>query len=176
MSKKVDFDNTYTARATGHFHGLESREAGTADAASRIAAQREFGATGDLNLLRGYSVPDGASLTGTLENSNAWNYGETRRDRGDIARLVNAANAGRKGGRNNKSKRRKYRKSNNPSRKKQPIKRIDSIKNVSKNKRKFIFKLFWSSITANVSRLVAFAKPANCVLSAKIEFLREKQA
>lgn len=47
----------------------------------------------------------------------------------------------------------KYRKSNNPSRKKQPIKRIDSIKNVSKNKRKFIFKLFWSSITANGPRI-----------------------
>jgi hypothetical protein len=114
----VDFDNTYTKRATGHFHGVESTDAGRADAAGRIAAQRAFGTTGDLNLLRGYSVPDGASLTGTLENSNAWNYGETRRDRGDIARLVNAANAGRKGGRNNKSKRRKYRKSNKSKKRK----------------------------------------------------------
>jgi hypothetical protein len=118
MSKKVDFDNTYTARATGHFHGLESREAGTADAASRIAAQRAFGTTGDLNLLRGYSVPDGSSLTGTLENSNAWNYGETRGNRREIASLVNAANAGRKGGRNNKSKRRKSRKGNKSKKRK----------------------------------------------------------
>ena len=121
MSKKVDFDNTYTARATGYFHGLESRDAGTADAASRIAAQRAFGTTGDINLLRGNSVPDGATLVGTLGNSNAWNYGETRRDRGDIARLVNAANAGRKGGRNNKSKRRKSRKGNK-SKKRRPRK------------------------------------------------------
>lgn len=111
----VNFDNTYTKSATGHFHGLESTDAGRADAAGRIAAQRAFGATGDLNLLRGYSVPDGASLTGTLENSNTWNYGETRRDRGDIARLANAA---KKGGRNNKSKRRKYKKSNKSKKRK----------------------------------------------------------
>lgn len=115
----VGFDNVYTARSTGHFHGLESREAGTADAASRIAAQRAFGTTGDVNLLRGHSVPDGASLVGTLENSNAWNYGETRRNRGEIATLVNAANAAnRKGGRNNKSKRRKYRKGNKSKKRK----------------------------------------------------------
>jgi hypothetical protein len=116
----VGFNNdVYTRRATGHFHGLESRDAGTADATSRIAAQRAFGTTGDVNLLRGNSVPDGASLVGTLENSNAWNYGETRRDRGDIARLVNAANAAnRKGGRNNKSKRRKYIKSNKSKKRK----------------------------------------------------------
>jgi hypothetical protein len=111
----VGFDNAYTARSSGHFHGLESRDAGTADAASRIAAQRAFGATGDINLLRGNSVPDGATLVGTLGNSNAWNYGETRRDRGDIARL---ANAGRKGGRNNKSKRRKSRKGNKSKKRK----------------------------------------------------------
>jgi hypothetical protein len=117
----VNFDNTYTRSATGHFHGLESTDAGRADAAGRIAAQRAFGATGDLNLLRGNSVPDGATLIGTLGNSNAWNYGETRRDRGDIARLVNAANAGRKGGRNNKSKRRKSRKGNK-SKKRKPRK------------------------------------------------------
>ena len=119
----VGFNNdVYTRRATGHFHGLESRDAGTADAASRIAAQRAFGATGDINLLRGNSVPDGATLIGTLGNSNAWNYGETRRDRGDIARLVNAANApNRKGGRNNKSKRRKSRKGNK-SKKRKPRK------------------------------------------------------
>ena len=114
----VDFDNTYTKRATGHFHGVESTDAGRADAAGRIAAQRAFGTTGDLNLLRGYSVPDGASLTGTLENSNAWNYGETRGNRREIASLVNAANASRKGGRNNKSKRRKSRKSNKSKRRK----------------------------------------------------------
>jgi hypothetical protein len=112
----VGFNNdVYTRRATGHFHGLESRDAGTADAASRIAAQRAFGATGDINLLRGNSVPDGATLVGTLGNSNAWNYGETRRDRGDIARL---ANAGRKGGRNNKSKSRKSRKGNKSKKRK----------------------------------------------------------
>jgi hypothetical protein len=115
----VDFDNTYTTRATGHFHGVESTDAGRADAAGRIAAQRAFGATGELNLLRGYSVPDGASLTGTLENSNAWNYGETRQNRREIATLVNAANAAkRKGGRNNKSKRRKSRKSNKSKKRK----------------------------------------------------------
>ncbi len=119
MSKKVDFDNTYTTRATGHFHGLESREAGTADAARRIAAQRAFGATGDLNLLRADSVPDGASLIGTLGNSNAWNYGETRGNRREIASLVNAANAAkRKGGRNNKSKRRNSRKGNKSKKRK----------------------------------------------------------
>ena len=67
MSKKVDFDKTpSTGSATGHFHGKESREAGTADAVSRITTQRAFGATGDDNLLRSHSVPDGASL----ENSN----------------------------------------------------------------------------------------------------------
>jgi hypothetical protein len=115
----VGFDNdVYTARSTGHFHGLESREAGTADAASRIAAQRAFGTTGDVNLLRGHSVPDGATLIGTLGNSNAWNYGETRGNRREIASLVNAANAGRKGGRNNKSKRRKSRKGNKSKKRK----------------------------------------------------------
>jgi len=120
MSKKVNFDNTsYTGSATGHFHGKESREAGTADAVSRIAAQRAFGATGDENLLRGNSVPDGASLINTLENSNRWNYGDTRGDRREIASLVNAANAAkRKGGRNNKSKRRKSRKSNKSKKRK----------------------------------------------------------
>jgi hypothetical protein len=30
-------------------------------------------------------------------------------------------------------------------------------------------------ISHNVSRLVAFANPTNCVLSAKIKFLREKR-
>jgi len=122
MSKKVNFDNTsYTGSATGHFHGKESREAGTADAVSRIAAQRAFGATGDENLLRGNSVPDGASLINTLENSNRWNYGDTRGDRREIASLVNAANAAnasKKGGRNNKSKRRKSRKSNKSKKRK----------------------------------------------------------
>jgi len=114
----VGFDNAYTARSSGHFHGLESRDAGTADAASRIAAQRAFGTTGDVNLLRGYSVPDGATLIGTLGNSNAWNYGETRGNRREIASLVNAANSGRKGGRNNKSKRRKSRKGNKSKKRK----------------------------------------------------------
>jgi len=119
MSKKVDFDNTYTARATGHFHGKESTDAGRADAATRMATQRAFGATGDENLLRGNSVPDGASLINTLENSNRWNYGDTRGDRREIASLVNAANAAkRKGGRNNKSKRRKSRKSNKSKKRK----------------------------------------------------------
>lgn len=113
MSKKVDFDNSYTKRATGHFHGIESTDAGKADAAARKAAQRAFGATGELSLLRADSLPDGDSITGTLENSNRWIYGETRKDRGEIASLVNAANAAKKkGGRSNKSKRRKYRKSN----------------------------------------------------------------
>ena len=125
MSKKVNFDNTsYTGRATGHFHGLESREAGTADAVSRIAAQRAFSATGDIDLLRANSVPDGATLIGTLGNSNAWNYGETRGNRREIASLVNAANAAnasKKGGRNNKSKRRRYRKGNK-SKKRKPRK------------------------------------------------------
>ena len=119
MSKKVNFDNTsYTGSATGHFHGKESREAGTADAVSRIAAQRAFGATGDIDLLRANSVPDGASLINTLENSNRWNYGDTRGDRREIASLVNAANAGRKGGRNNKSNRRKSRKGNKSKKRK----------------------------------------------------------
>jgi hypothetical protein len=113
----VGFDNTYTGRATGHFHGIESTDAGRADAASRVAAQRAFSATGDINLLRANSVPDGASLINTLENSNRWNYGDIRGDRREIASLVNAANAAkRKGGRNNKSKRRKSRKGNKSKR------------------------------------------------------------
>ena len=105
----ASFGNNYTNRSTGYFHGIESSDAGRADAASRAAAQRAFGATGDLNLLRGNSVPDGDTLSNTLRNSNAWNYGETRGNRKDIASMMNANN---KGGRNNKSKRRKIRKSN----------------------------------------------------------------
>jgi hypothetical protein len=118
MSKKVDFDNTYTGKATGHFHGIESTDAGRADAAARMATQRAFGATGDENLLRGNSVPDGSSLINTLENSNRWNYGDTRGDRREIASLVNAANAAKKGGRSNKSKRRRSRKGNKSKRRK----------------------------------------------------------
>ena len=107
----ASFGNNSTKRATGYFHGVESTDAGREDAANRAAAQRAFGATGDINFLRGYSVPDGPTIYNTINNpNNAWDYGQTRSDRGDIPRMMNAANAGSQGGRNNKSKRRKIRK------------------------------------------------------------------
>jgi hypothetical protein len=103
----ASFGNNSTKRATGYFHGVESTDAGREDAANRAAAQRAFGATGNVDILRGDSVPDGDTLSNTLNNSNGWNYGQTRGDRGDIASMMNA---NRRGGRNNKSKRRKIRK------------------------------------------------------------------